>query len=236
MEKQITIPIILPLDLENYILHSIPAQYADLPEHAIRSKSIIPVHDASKYNARRDARRNSRRSLQNTFDESENLRYWVITNESMWAGQHRALDEIAELLWSFFHWFIQAAEHAGPSSWISTKVEPCIWHIARSYRRRIILPWVSDDEPLKINNLIAPDAIKAGLPTLRESLLFRSWVYPSPVPVYRPRVRYQTREGPHDLFDEKAVLYPFPDDLFWEQGDEGLWDADGVPSWTELDS
>lgn len=235
MKKQITIPMILPLDLENYILHSIPAHYADLPEHSTTSKSIIPVHDASKY----DIQQNSRRSLQDTFDENGNLRYWVITNESMWAGQHRALDEIAELLCTFFHWFTRAVEPSVRPRWSSsTTIEPCIWHIARTFRRRIVLPEVLNDKFLKHRYSIASDATEPDLSSLRESMLFRSWVFRSPPCADKPHVRGIDSDGldfdgPHDMFDEKVVLYPFPDELFWEQGDEGLWYADGVPPWRE---
>lgn len=35
----------------------------------------------------------------------------------------------------------------------------------------------------------------------------------------------------HALFSEEGVLYPFPDELFWQDGDEGEWDGDGVPVW-----
>ena len=236
MEKQITVPMILPSDLENHILNSIPAHYTDLPEHATTAKSIIPVHDASKY----DVQRNSRRSLQDTFDESGNLRYWVITNESMWAGQHRALDEIAELLWTFFRWFNRAVEDRIGPHWESTNTEPCVWHLARAFRRRIILPGVPGDQSLENRNSIASDAMKPGL-SMRESILFRSWVFQSPH-VYKPtghsanrdtRVGRDDSDGPHRLFNEEGVSYPFPDELFWRQGDEGLWTADGVPPWRE---
>lgn len=38
-------------------------------------------------------------------------------------------------------------------------------------------------------------------------------------------------DASHELFNEKYVLYPFPDDLFWQASDEGTWDGEGVPSW-----
>lgn len=42
--------------------------------------------------------------------------------------------------------------------------------------------------------------------------------------------------GSHALFSEEGVLYPFPDELFWNEGDEGEWDGDGVPLWLDVDS
>ena len=42
-------------------------------------------------------------------------------------------------------------------------------------------------------------------------------------------------ESAHELFDE-GILYPFLDELFWNDGDEGKGlDADGgVPKWTDV--
>jgi hypothetical protein len=38
----------------------------------------------------------------------------------------------------------------------------------------------------------------------------------------------------HELFDEYDVMYPFPDDLFWDEGDEGEWDEEGAPPWRDV--
>ena len=221
LEKQITIPLILPWDLENYILTNIPHQHPDLPSHITRHPPLIPVHDTFKY----DSTQGILPTLRDIVSEKGNLRYWVITNESMWAGQHRALDEIAEVLWSFFYWFKQTQN---PTD-LNTDSEECVWHLARFCRRNIVLPQVPTD-----NALFPTNRIKAGLPSLRESLLFRPWVIQSPAPG-RDFAGAEESHGPHRLFDEDAVLYPFPDDLFWTEGDEGEWEGDGAPPWREVD-
>ena len=197
----------------------------------MRFKPIIPVHDSSRHNPQISPLP----PVQDTVAESGNLRYWVITNESMWAGQHQALDEIAELLWSFFHWFNQSVQpRPGLHHLVGTDVEPCIWQIARSCRRRIVLPEVPSDEGANPRKPSASNPLPPGLPSLRESLLFRPWVFQPPMSAKRAYAADGERLY-HDLFDEEAVLYPFPDDLFWKEGDEGLWDEAGAPSWTEAE-
>ena len=218
-EKQITIPVIVPWALEDYLLSTLPQQYGDIPSHFTDFKPLIPVHDPSKY----DPSTAILPSLQDTVSESGNLRYWVITNESMWAQQHRILDETAELMWSLFHWLNQVGEDVTTRR-IRTDHPTCKWHLARSFRRRIVLPEVPDHSAAAV-------AMKSGLPSLRETLLFRPWVFSSPI---TPDRTFNANEvGGHELFDDSCVLYPFPDDLFWHASDEGTWDEGGVPSWTD---
>lgn len=75
--------------------------------------------------------------------------------------------------------------------------------------------------------------MKSGLPSLRETLLFRPWAFASPVvPCRHPIVQGDDEAMGHVLFHDEHVLYPFPDDLFWHASDEGTWDEGGIPSWT----
>ncbi len=69
-EKQITIPVIVPWALEDYLLSTLPQQYGDLPSHFTNFKPLIPVHDGSKY----DPSTAILPSLQDTASESGNLR------------------------------------------------------------------------------------------------------------------------------------------------------------------
>lgn len=229
LEKQITIPLILPWDVENFILTNVPHPQTDLPSNIIRHPTLIPVHDTSKY----DSTQAFLPSLRDIASEKGNLRYWVITNDSMWVGQHHALDEIAKVLWSFFHWFNDIQGDLASIEKIETDSEECVWHLARFCRRRIVLPQVPID-----NVLFPSKERKAGLPSLRESILFRPWVFQSPTS--GPRFNGDGFNGdggahrPHRLFDQDAVLYPFPDDLFWTEGDEGEWEGDGAPPWREV--
>lgn len=215
-EKQITVPVNVPWALEDYLLSTLPEQYGDIPPHFTSFRPLIPVHDASRY----DPSTATLPSLQDTATESGNLRYWVITNESMWAQQHRVLDEIAELMWSLFHCFVHLGQFPSARVGDSTRKR----YLAFSSRRRIVLPEVSDPSSV---------AMKAGLPTLRETLLFRSWASASPTAPELDRGIYGLKSNGHKLFEDPWVLYPFPDGLFWHASDEGEWDEEGVPSWTD---
>lgn len=215
-EKQITIPLNVPWAVEDYLLSTLPEQYGDIPPHFTSFRPLIPVHDASRY----DPSTAILPSLQDTATESGNLRYWVITNESMWGEQHRVLDEVAELMWSLFHCFVQSGQLASTGVVESERK----WYLALSSRRRIVLPEVSDQSFV---------AMKAGLPTLRETLLFRSWASASPITLEQDRRALGLTYNSHELFNDPWVLYPFPDDLFWHASDEGNWDEEGVPSWTD---
>lgn len=75
--------------------------------------------------------------------------------------------------------------------------------------------------------------MKSGLPSLLETLLFRPWAFASPFTPYRHLNSQENGDGGHELFQDECVLYPFPDDLFWHASDEGTWDEEGVPSWTD---
>lgn len=234
----------IPWDLETYILTQLPQDYPDLPTYVAERKLLIPVHDPSKY----DQTTTILPSLQDVASEKGNLRYWVIDNTSMWAGQHHVLDEIAEILYSMFHWFNQAAwisNSRGPRLLLGTPQRPrdpwplgtdtkeCIWQTARLCRRRLTLPNIPCDDGHDHRISSSPGtSIKAPMPTLRESLLFRPWVFHTPK---RQRWDYSLTirdlQVAHHLFNENGVLYPFPDELFWKEGDEGEWDEDGAPSW-----
>lgn len=212
----------MPWALEDYLLTTLPQQYGDIPSHSTNFKALIPIHDATKY----DPSTAILPSLQDsTVSESGNLRYWVITKESMWAQQHRVLDETAELIWSLFHWFnqVSSTDDVLGDTRIRTDSQACKWHLARSFRRRIVLPEVSDKSAL---------TMKSGLPSLRETLLFRPWAFASPITTDGSFTGQEGLNRSHDLFIDGCVLYPFPDDLFWHASDEGTWDEGGVPSWT----
>ena len=197
-------------------MSSLPQQYGDIPSHFTNFKPLIPLHDASKYNPSTAILP----SLQDTASESGNLRYWVITNESMWAQQHPVLDETAELLWSLFYWLNR--------DWGTTRIRTddpnCKWHLARSFRRRIVLPEAPDHSTA---------TMKSGLPSLRETLLFKPWAFASPIIPDRHFTGQEDGPGHHELFRDEWVRYPFPDDLFWHASDEGSWDEEGVPPWTD---
>ena len=201
-EKQLTIPLIIPYHLEDYLERKLSEVYSDLPLMA--SKPVIPLHDSTKY----DAAHSNLPSLNDNTTRDGNLKYWVITNTSMWARQHRVLDETAEILRSLCVLFqrlrstTETFNSFGPA------------HFRQWHKRRY-------HESLDQNR--------------RELLLFRQWVLPTvPPPHSTQRARDRPSDTTHPLFDGKALRYPFPNNFFWKDGDEGEWDrGDGVPEWRE---
>lgn len=220
--KQITMPLVIPLALQTYITDELGHQYDDIQGNAL-SSLIIPAHDTSKY----DPSTATLPSLYDTSNESGNLRYWLITNKSMWAGQHRVLDEVAELLFLLVNWF---AKNRGV--WTNdaalrygTDTPECIWHISEFLRRRLILPETSNTVE---RGQILPE---------REARLFRAWALTRP-----PRVVIHSAEEEDEyddsrmqkLQDELAKEGDIADERFWKDGDEGIWDdEEGVPVWQD---
>ncbi|KAI4097035.1 MAG: hypothetical protein LQ339_006829 [Xanthoria mediterranea] len=209
-EKQITMPLIIPMELEVAIAHECANDEADpLPP-------LILVHNPQKY----DPRNATLPSLQDTVNDSGNLRYWLVTNENMWAHQSRVADEVSELLETLFDWFLHRGHQPGyepPKH--GTDSKHCIWRLAKAFRRRLILPEESDKR-------------ERGGQTLsnREARLFRPWALTRP-----PRVkRHDDREAIDSLEDELEKEGDIPDSIFWNAGDEGTWRVEeGVPMWTE---
>ena len=223
MEKQITAPLAIPYDLELHI--------RDLVSHHIHPACpnpthLVPVHDPTRH----DAANALLPSLNSTAtDESGNLRYVVITNESMWAGQHRVLDEISEVYWILFHWLNKSVLLNDRTGTQSTE---CVFHVADALRGRVLPEFIIDDSAADDEGGKTM-ATKSGLP-MQEALLFRAWAF------CKTRARFvienQTNPSAHELFEEEAILYPFPDELFWHDGDEGegLDGHGGVARWEEV--
>ncbi|KAL8867203.1 MAG: hypothetical protein Q9174_005813, partial [Haloplaca sp. 1 TL-2023] len=198
MAKQITIPMIIPWDLEMGITNMLKTRYPDIPHEAIDSL-LIPVHDAAKY----DPQLATVPPLVETAAECGNLRYWLISNNSMWAGQHRALDEVAEILTAVFNWFkLYDKDYTFPRQHFyqpGTDNEQCLYHIAKDFRRRLVLPDASQE-------------VKRGqLLSERETKLFRAWAL---APLSRVSRTYD---------EDEVLMEEFQDKYAAElAGDEGL--------------
>lgn len=99
------------------------------------------------------------------------LKYWYVDGPAKWEGADGFWDEVTEVMWSLHKWF-KAASHVhyktkGSMAWQAS----CgVLEVARRYRRRFILPEVPP------THLTSTARLSEGLPTLRESLLFRAWV------------------------------------------------------------
>ena len=142
----------------------------------------------------------------------------------MWSGQHRALDEINELLLMFFNWFARKRPFAIPirPHVYSTDHSQCLWYIADFFRRRLILPKTS-------NTLQRGQALPE-----RESLLFRAWATTRP-PKYANQDLNAFEESATSIEDELDQEGDIEEELFWQDGDEGIWDEEGVLSWRDSD-
>ncbi len=168
---------------------------------------LIPVHDTTNY----DAVTSTLPSLRDVTGEGENLRYWVVTEKSQWKGQHRIIDEISEVLLCLHEAFASA-------SWSGEEtIDPQFMKEKFAFR-----------DPEK------------SVEDRRDVLLFRQLVLPSPTQVvpkfgWVSRVNHTNGNHVHSLFRGDDVKYPFPNELFWKEGDEGERgpSMDGVPEWRE---
>lgn len=226
-EKQITMPIAIPYDLEQSLVQIVSDA---LEERGLSDgrldQFLIPIHEQGKGTAIIP-------DLQDTAGPTGNIRFWVINNELMWAGIDRRIDEVFEILWALFHWHNSAM---APYSQLRLDQGDALAHFATSFRQR--LPPQTDastseaSEPMQdIDKEHAPVSLQStkwkGL-TPREAVLFRRWAFYVPI---APNRTYNDQDQ-HPLFGEdEDILYPFPDDLFWDDGDEGDRGCDGVPQW-----
>lgn len=232
--KQITTPVVVPWLLEDYLLNHLPQKYR-LPPHFVdpnATKVLIPVHDPSQH----DPFSTNIPSLHDTADESGNLRYWVITNESMWANQHKVTDEFAELMWCIFKWFTSSCDLHRDVNFVNQEMvkfdEPeCVWTLARYLRHRIILPELPND-PIGLR---------------RQGVLFKPWVLKSPSPQSDTNVSLEEAELEDGTGEDEGrqqaeastaststPQYPLPDEYDWKEGDEGEWVGHDVPAWIDV--
>ena len=96
MEKQITIPIRIPHDLEQTVNQYISAALSDagvLNDGSYRV--LIPVHVAGQGTSIIP-------DLQDIDGPPGNLRYWVLSNETMWTGIDPRIDAVFEILLALF--------------------------------------------------------------------------------------------------------------------------------------
>ena len=219
MERQITIPLVIPYDLESYLTNDMLQNYPSLTYRNPRTPLLIPVHDPTSYSPTAVLP-----SLQERVSEDGNLRYWIINNENMWACQSRPMDEIFEVLWSLFHCFNQLYFSTVQCSTSHPKV---VWDMARMFRRRAVLP-----ESIFAQHECVTDLSRSSTLSIGESLLFRAWVYAVPR-VSERRIGYDM--SMREPREEPLHLPCVPDDgLFWTDGDEGDWNGGDVPQWVDV--
>ncbi|KAI9724114.1 MAG: hypothetical protein M1812_000833 [Candelaria pacifica] len=92
MEKQITMPIMIPHDLEHTVHQYMDAALSDagvLDDGSYRV--LIPVHVAGQGTTIIP-------DLPDTVGPPGNVRYWVLANETIWAGVDHRIDAVFEIL------------------------------------------------------------------------------------------------------------------------------------------
>lgn len=167
LQQPLVVPVLMPrVSLDMGDLRIEPRTQSTPPS------SAILIHVQSRL---RDA----------TVGESRewDLKFWYIDRAAMWEGADRFWDEITELMWSLHKWF-KAVSHTNYryERTLEWQAFCGVLEVARRYRRRFILPKVPLHHPTSRARLLE------GLPTLRESLLFRAWVKRSPPDSVRNRV------------------------------------------------
>lgn len=232
-------PLIIPLDLEHYILHDIPQQHSDLPHLSMKFPLIIPVHDPTKYPEYTDLLLQENQhdpipSLVEKADERGNLRYRIISRDNIWAGQHPVLDEIAILLRFLGQWFGQLTSLISSNSLpkdFHTNSEAAISHLAWSYRSLQLRAMGKANGELPYSS----ESMRTRRPALtREYEIFRQWVK-------QPDEEDGNRGG--DALQQHLEACPWTERdegeldeegaSWWAKVDEGEWDEEGAPPWTK---
>ncbi|KAH0560095.1 hypothetical protein GP486_003388 [Trichoglossum hirsutum] len=254
-EKQITIPIEVPFKLEDYIstLASPVLEEADIYNGNENERCLlIPVHELARGTSIIPD------LVDSDSATDGNLRYWVIGNDLMWAlgenppSTNGEPDRIFETLWSIFRW-CQLSDGSDDSLYTLAlafrRRNPHVLDLGP-------LPAVSETggergggasgsspsshadtntgtpatatetatETETPHMLIEPTARKTmGVLGEYEARLFQQWAFHVPESVYR---HYQ--DVYNGNYDEDRFLYPFPDELFWKDGDEGTGEIEWV--------
>ena len=204
------------------MVNQLPQIYPDLPSHFTSSAFLIAIHRPPSA----DQAPLFLPSIQDQAIEAGNPRYWVISNLNMWACQHRVVDEVFEILYSFFHLFRYNDKR---SIAFDCSTPQALWHLSRDFRRRAILP--------EVNSNINDQGHLSGLP-LREAVLFRAWIFAEPSRYFATTsVTQESRsESSRNAYlDEEDFVYPIPTELFWMDGEEGDWNKDSVPLWRDVE-
>ena len=214
MEKPITIPIAVPSELEDYIYKDLLPSISDLPHSYTRRRTLNPIHD-TRFN-RASA---TLPSLSDSDAETGNLRYWVVDNDNLWAGQHAIIDELSELYNSIYH-------SQSPLQYCLDASRPeFLLDLAHMLRRRTVSPDSSFGQSKFDKNM-----------DRTENLLFQAWILSDPGRCNLDHGNkvdaFGNRRRPE--FDQDDYTCPAPEFLFWREGDEGSWPSHFIPEWKEV--
>jgi hypothetical protein len=225
LEKQMVVPVIIPYDLEQHISQVVNDVREDsgveIPEF------LIPIHEQGKGSGLIPD------YTETTDSKIGNIKYWVLSNEMMWRGIHPRIDEIFHVLDILYQVFLLYEDnHMGPGQGSRQHPEARIDteffknSLGTNLRRRLpadLEDCHSDGTKADTNSVMATGASKPLYQhcaiTAKEALKFRQWVFGGPdIPVH---------------YEGSVPTYPSPDELFWKDEEEGVWNGDEIPQWTD---
>lgn len=220
-----------------------PQQHNDLPRLCMTYPPIIPVHDTTKYTQYADMLLQENQydpipSIVDQADERGNLRYRIITERNLWAGQHPMLDEIAILLRFLclqFNHATSARDSGVLPEMFNTDSESAIFHLAWSYKSLQLGAMGKANAELPYSS----GRIRTGRSALtREYEVFREWAkqpeekdgnHDGISSQLHPDSCPRTEEDENEWSREGVLASP----RWWTEGDEGEWDEGGAPPWTK---
>ncbi|RPB01905.1 hypothetical protein L873DRAFT_1802733 [Choiromyces venosus 120613-1] len=206
-QKQITIPVCVPVGLEEYIENTMKdvCEENGMP-WSDEFRVLIPIHNP--INTTRPA----------PPIGIWNYRYWVIGNITMWAKWDPRIDEIFEVLWALFH------TEAQPSSFAYR----CNPDEQEDLELATLLAVKFDQRVIPASSLI-PQAEQTTLgswPDAREKELFHEWMLHFP----QHQNRNYIWETHHSTYVEGRARV-FPDELWWKEEVDGANDGGNWAEW-----
>ncbi|MCJ1312571.1 hypothetical protein MMC25_006245 [Agyrium rufum] len=222
-KKDITLPLTIPADLENYIEHEIPSRFPELSQSFPGYPHLMKVHDPST----QSDYTGPLPSLAESPNETGNLRYWLKNTSSMWAGQHHALEYIEHIYTVLSQIFSMRSlgSSAADASGSDFKL------LVAKHLGRFVDP--PSDIGQDRNGATATSAS-----TSSDLLRFQAWALADPKISNRFRDLFPWKECLRNTkIEEKNYIYPVPDELFWPEDDANLHSrqADGdVQPWRDV--
>ena len=111
-------------------------------------------------------------------------------------------DRVFVILGWLFDWYIGCRDG---NHYSTLNANDALHVLAGRLRNRMCM--ISDLSSLSSNRVGISD---------REARLFQSWALHKPA-----RLSQGVGAFPHPLYSERSIVYPPPDELFWQDGDEG---------------
>ena len=131
----------MPFDLESHIKECLNLGVVSGPRSWYSQNPVIDVHDPAKH----DNTTAQLPSLVPTSDEQGNPKYWILSNESMWAGQDKTQDAVSEILWCLFAWFWYVL-NGGYDIYGTDSAECVVWTIQYLRKELGVLPGLASSK------------------------------------------------------------------------------------------